>query len=269
MINWRKYNRAIIPDTPPHLPINNTEEEIKLFIKQSKVFFARWESDFDCGKSTDFWFLINDIPMELEDYDSKTRGSIRKGLRECIVDRITIDQLINEGYEVYLLAFKKYKTYLQSKTKQEFIDEIMATPNNWEYWGVFYNKKMIGYSKVMVINNYAEYRSIKLHPRFLRHLPAESLIYTMNSNYLNKRKFKYVNNGARSIAHQTNFPLFLIRKFKFRKAYCRLNIVYNGKINLLVKCLYPFRGLLRLIRFGPFRQSNILLKQESIRRSFE
>ena len=268
MINWRKYNRAIIPDTPPHLPINNTEEEIKLFIKQSKVFFARWESDFDCGKSTDFWFLINDTPMDLEEYDMKTRNQIRKGLKECLVEPITSSQLIDKGYDVYFSAFNRYKTYLKAKTRKQFINEIISTPNHWEYWGVFYKKRIIGYSKVMVVNDYAEYRSTKLHPDFLKYRPSEALIYTMNFNYLNKRKFKYINNGARSISHQTNFPLFLIRKFKFRKAYCRLNIIYNGKINLLVKCLYPFRGLLSLLSFGPFRQLNILLKQELIRRSF-
>ena len=78
MKEWRKYNGAIIPNLPPHISVNNTEKEIKKFIKKSNAFFARWESDFDCDNRTDFWFVINQTPMEMEDYDSKTRNKIRK-----------------------------------------------------------------------------------------------------------------------------------------------------------------------------------------------
>jgi len=266
--SFRKYNGAIIPDIPPDMLINYNEAEIKSFMKNSNALFARWESDFDCKEITDFWFLINDTPMNLEDYDSRIRNQIRKGLKECIVEPITSNQLISYGYDVYFSVFNKYKTYLKAKTKDQFIEEIISTASNWEYWGVFYKKRLIGYSKVMVVDDYAEYRSIKLHPHFLKNLPSEALIYTMNYNYLNKRKFRYVNNGARSISHQTNFPLFLIRKFKFRRAYCKLNIIYSSKLSVFVKLFFPFRRLFKLFNFGLFRQLNILLKQELIRRSF-
>ena len=121
----------------------------------------------------------------------------------------------------------------------------------------------------MIIENYAEYRSTKFHPKYLKYRPSEALIYSMNKNYLNDRKFKYVNNGTRSISHKTNFPSFLIKKFKFRKAYCKLNIVYSNKIKYIIKALYPFKNIFRFFNIGPIRQVNILLKQEEIVRSFK
>ena len=46
---------------------------------------------FDCQKKTNFWFIINDKPLEIMDYDLKTRNKIRKGLKKCQVKKIKKD----------------------------------------------------------------------------------------------------------------------------------------------------------------------------------
>lgn len=51
----------------------------------------------------------------------------------------------------------------------------------------------------------------------------------------------YVNDGARSIRHETAFQDYLEKYFGFRKVYCKLHIVYRFPINIAVKFLYPFR----------------------------
>ena len=90
----------------------------------------------------------------------------------------------------------------------------------------------------------------------------------MNEYYLKEMNFDYINDGARSISHETNIQEFLIKKFKFRKAYCKLNVIYNLRIGFLVKLLYSFRLVLKLLNFEPFTKLNILLDQEKIRRSY-
>ena len=50
-------------------------------IKQEGVFFARWTSDFDCKKETEFWYVICD-KMIIEDYSKNTRSKIRRGLKQ-------------------------------------------------------------------------------------------------------------------------------------------------------------------------------------------
>ena len=68
----------------------------------------------------------------------------------------------------------------------------------------------------MIIENYAEYRSTKFHPKYLKYRPSEALICSMNRYYLNDRKFKYVNNGTK-VSHKTNFPSFLIKNLNLEK----------------------------------------------------
>jgi len=267
MKNWRKYNGAIIPLTPPHIKVdtNGIEDEIK----SKDVFFARWTSDFDCKNETEFWYVIQDAPMEIEEYSKNTRNQIRRGLRNCIVKLVTVDEVIELGFESYSEAFSNYNTHLTSKLESDFSFELLNLNGNWDFWGIFHENKMIGYSQNRVIDDYCDYSSIKFHPQYLKLYPSYALFYTMNQYYLNDNNFKYVNDGARSISHDTNIQSFLIDKFKFRKAYCKLNIIYSSKIRLFISMFYPFNKILNLLNFKLFMKINVLLFQEKIRRSYE
>jgi hypothetical protein len=270
MTNWRKYNGALIPDQPPHIEIDDSDSLIKKKISDNNVFFARWTSDFDCDKETNFWHVIQDTPLEINDYSPKTRNQIRRSLKKCNVKKVKKEEIIKFGYNSYYSAFQKYNTYLSPLSEDEFICSILLLGAEWEFWGIYdLNEMMIGYSQNKIVKDYCDYSIMKFHPDYLKSRPSEALIYTMNQYYLNERNFRYINDGARSISHDTNIQEFLIKKFKFRKAYCKLNIIYNSRIGFLVKFLYSFRLPLKLLNFGPFVKLNILLNQEKIRRSYE
>ena len=85
---WKKYNGALIPEDPPHLKINTDLVLIKEKIVQERAYFARWISDFDKNKESDFWYLINDTALNLEDYSVNTRSKIRRGFKSFEVKMI-------------------------------------------------------------------------------------------------------------------------------------------------------------------------------------
>jgi len=267
MINWRKYNGALIPDHPPHVDVKFDEEDILKKIRNKRAYFARWTTDFDCKKETNFWYVIQDTPLDIKDYRPKIRNQIRRSLKKCIVRKIKKDDIINFGYDCYYNAFKKYNTHLIPLSKNNFFDYISSMSKDYEFWGVYsLDRRMIAFSINKVFGDYCDYSIMKFHPKYLRSRPSEALIFTMNKYYLNEQKFKYVNDGARSISHKTNIQAFLINKFKFRKAYCRLNIIYDPKIKFILSIVYPLRHIFSLFNFSFFKQLNILIFQEQIRR---
>lgn len=265
---WRKYNGALIPDTPPHIDIDVTGIEEK--IKEEDAYFARWTSNFDQEEDADFWYVIQDKALDMNDYTAKYRTQIRRSLKRCNVKKINKNEIINFGYTSYISAFKSYNTFLSPLSEEDFVNALLTLGNDWEFWGIYnLDGLMIGYSQNRIVNDYCDYSTTKFHPDYLKLRPSEALIYTMNQHYLNERNFRYVNDGARSISHKTNIQSYLIQKFKFRKAYCKLNIVYSKKIEVLINIIYPMRSLIRYLRIGPFIKLNILLEQERIRRSYE
>ena len=266
MSKWRKYNGALIPMPPPHIEINTSNIGSK--IKETNSYFARWTTEFDCKKVTEFWHVICDQNLEIEEYSANTRSKIKRGLKNCVVKKITKQKLIKNGYEVYKEAFLKYKTYTTPNVKSVFVKDIELLGKYWEFWGVFYKEKLIAYCISKIESSSCNYSTIKFHPKYLRLYSSYALFYTMNCYYLNEMKFRYVNDGARNLVHKTNIQDFLITKFGFRKAYCKLHIQYNLFLKFLVMLIYPLRFVFYRFNNKFAVKITSLLLQEKIRRSF-
>ena len=262
MNNWRKYNGALVPLTPPHHEVDITDINKRIYKEQ--VYFARWTSDFDSENETEFWYVICDQKFHISDYSRNTRNQIRRGLRNCKVELINKEIVIKNGFDNYNAAFRTYNTHLRSKNIEEFKEELINLSDEWEFWGIFHKEKMIGYSQNRVIDNYCDYSTIKIYPKYLKMYASYALFYEMNKYYLNEKRLKYVSDGARSISHQSNIQDFLIKKFKFRKAFCQLHLLYQPRIKMIVDLLYPFRNLILNINLNLLQKIGIVLKQEAL-----
>lgn len=266
MKEWKKYNGALIPIRPPH--INSNIENISLLIKLENAFLARWVTEFDDEVATEFWYVICDKSLEINDYSLNTRSKIRRGLKNCQVMKITKQVIIKNAYEVYKHAFLKYTTHSTYKNEINFIKEIESLGTDWEFFGVYYQEKLIAYCMCSLIDGTCNYSTIKFHPKYLKYYPSYALFYIMNRYYLSERKLQYVNDGARNLVHKTNVQEFLISKFGFRKAYCKLHIEYRLIIRFFVAFLYPIRFVFQGFNNKFASKINSLLLQEKIRRSF-
>ena len=264
---WKYYQSTLIPVTRPHIEINLNKIESKELLKISGAYFLRWTNEWD-RKGGEFWYVIKDEKEDLSDYKSKVRNQIKKGLKNCRVEMVDNRVIAENGYEVYSSAFSRYKT-VSKHISEEYFKKSILNSKDLDFWGVYYKNKLIAYAQNQIYNNVCNYSTIKFHPDFFKFYPSYALIYEMNRYYLNEMNFLYVSDGARSIAHQTNIQNFLIQKFRFRKAYCKLNIYYRKDLEVVVKMLYPIRKILIKIDNKLFQKLNILLKQEEIRRSFD
>ncbi len=266
-IQWFNYRGTLLPDTPPHHNITLSPQEQKQLLKKSGAYFLRWTSDFDTPQETSFWYIIKDKPEGLETYNSKIRNQIKKGLSLCHVQKCTVSLIMNEGYDVYQKAFEHYHTAQQPSDKSSFKKTLLSLEGNWEFWEVRNDTgALIGYSQNYILDTACNYSTVKLDPEFLPLYPAYALFYTMNLHYLNERHMRYVHDGSRSLAHETNIQDFLCSKFKFRKAYCKMGIAYRNDIALFVKLIYPFKNLFSTMDINIMKKITTLLKHENIRR---
>jgi hypothetical protein len=268
---WRRYNKTLITNVAPHYVIKDSVSDIKVLVKKSKVFLARWTTDFDKSNKTEFWYVINDLNSGIDDYSTNTRSKIRRGLKKLEVKMITKADILNSGYIVYKKSFSRYRSFHKPLDKSSFISYILKLDGNRDFWGVFLKgtNNLVAFSQNKIYDNCCDYDEIRFSPEYLKLYTSYALFYTMNQFYLNKLKFRYVNDGARSIAHNTNIQSFLIKKFRFRKAYCDLHIVYSFKFGVFLNTFYIFRKLIGLFNIEVFLKLKTVLNQEHIRRSFE
>lgn len=258
--SYRLYKGAWIYALDPHMEKQLSKNELDaLFLNGGMMI--RNSFDFDCAKETSFWYVIKDSFGGMEELSSKMRNQVKKCFKTMRVERITSEYLFEYGYEVFVAATDNYKIKATPPTRSEFEARIKNTEEN-EYWACFdlETNRMVAFCMNAVSDESCEYRTMKAIPEYQKKYAYYGLIYEMNRHYLEERKLKYVNDGARSITNHSNMQPFLIDKFNFRKAYSNLAIHYKWWLCVAIKTLYPFRKMI------PVRQVRALLDLEAMAR---
>lgn len=202
--------------------------------------------DFDCHEATSFWYVIKDSFGGMEELSSKMRNQVRKSLKTYDVRRISREDFCRVALPVYNAALASYKVKAQLVTQ----DYIVSTSQgvNKEFWGVYAKDggQVVAVAVNTLVGGSCYYNSLKALPEAMHNstYPYYGLLYEMNRYYLQECGLHCVCDGARSITEHSNIQPFLIDKFHFRKAYCRLRITYKWWFGVVVRLLYPLRNII-------------------------
>lgn len=261
-ISYKSYKGAWINNAFPHLeePLSGAEAK-KLLAKGG--LFVRNIYNFDQPSESSFWFVIKDHFGAMEELSSNTRNQVRKSFRMLDFRRLHKKEMIKSAYPVYYSSFRIYGKTSVPMSENNFNQMIENQNENTQFWGAFLKgtDRLIAYGMNFVNEDMCDYSTLKADPDYLKSCyPYYGLIYTMNEYYLSEKRLKYVCDGARTISNHSDIQDFLIRKFKFRRAYCALKIFYQPWMRIVISCLYPFRGLI------PIRRVKNLLQMEQYHR---
>ena len=236
------------------------------------MFFARWISDFDCQQETEWYFVLKDDCLRIDKLKAKLRYEINKGNKNFITEVVDpieyFDDIFYVSVEAYSVYPAKYRPNLIKDTYKNQIEKMIQ--DGYVFIGEFDRAKgnMVGFAVLECGSDFINYRMHKVLPAQEKRAVNAALVNGVLT-YYEAGNFKYIVDGERAIKHQTGFQNYLIKYFGFRKAYCKLNILYNPLFKVLVNMLYPVRAVL-----GNFKNNGLLynvycvLEQERIRRTF-
>lgn len=269
-IDWILHKNVLIPNVAPHKVIKLTLEQETYLLKISGAYFLRYTSSFN-DNTGEFWYIIKDSFEDLDKLSSKMRNQIKKSKNNFFTKLLDKDFMINNAYEVYILAISSYNTFEKILTKYEFQNYIQKLDNRYEFWGVFEceTEEFVAYSQNLIDDNSCFYEEIFSTPKSLEKYSNYILFFDMNKYYLENKKFSYVHDGSRNLAHETNIHNFLINKFGFRKSYAKIEIRYRKDILVIVRILYLFKNIIYNNNSNLFKKLSVLLKHEEIRKNYE
>ena len=255
-ISW-KWNRG------QHLETQLTQDEGRSLLKKGGSF-VRNAYNFDCKEETSFWYIIKDFFNGMGDVPSKYRSRVYKSLDRYEFKIVSNSFAAEECYETYKAAAENYRIKTTIPTKEQFETFVMSLDNTFDIW-VGIDKEtdsVAGFAINHVVDGMCDYDRMKFHPEFLKPVsPSYGLIYCMNEYYLEKKGLRYVSDGARSITEHSEIQTFLIKKFRFRKAYCQVQMFYKWWLWIIVCLLFPFRSYIRAVSI------KAMLKMEEIARN--
>lgn len=228
---------------------------------------------FDCKMKTEWYYIIKDDHLKIDKLKAKLRYEINKGNKNfktnIINPLLCFDNIFNVFIEAYSAYPEKYRPKLIKNTFEVQIHQMVE--KGYVFIGEFdrIDNKMVGVAVLECSGDYINYRMHKVLPEQEKRAVNAALVSGVLS-YYETGEYKYIVDGERAIKHETGFQNYLIKYFGFRKAYCKLNILYNPLFKLLVNILYPFREIL-----VKFKNNSLLynvycvLEQERIRRSLK
>jgi hypothetical protein len=233
---WTLHKNYLYSPFPRTRIFNSELREIK-----ERFLFARCSYDFDINIETDWWYIVKDGKEDISAYNSKHRNQIKRGLKNFKCIPVDISVIINSGYTIFNECMISYGT--DNISKQMFRNSIESDEllkKHVQFFGIYDDRnKLVGYAKNLINDNlsFVFYENIYIPIKYKKLYSNYSLIHEMNDYYLNQSNYKYVSDGTRTLLHPTGIQDFLISKFHFRKAYCRMDIKYNGLLKLLIPVL--------------------------------
>ena len=281
-MQWKYYNHAAIPTTAPHEEVDLTSLKDGSVWKlrgghNEKPLLARWTSDFDCGKKTEWWYIIQDNPIVLENLKKSHRRKINKGLNNFTVKVINPSDYAGRMAEITIAMYQTYPKKYRPSANKEDLTKSYQNPQLGSYpnlfFGAFNNDGLLcGFDHLIDFGSYWDMAFGKVDPEWERQYELNAAMMYTEIDTLREDllKGKYLTNGSRNLNHETNLNEDLIHYYGFRKAYCKLHMAYKPGIGIIVKTLYPFRRLLcRFDEIGIFHQINSIMRMEEIARGFK
>ncbi len=268
---WRYYNYAVVPTSAPHEEVDITPiKNNTIWNDYKNLILARWTTDFDCQEETNWWYVIKDTPFDISHLKSKRRYEINKGIKNFIVREIVPSDYCEAIWKISVAA---YETYPKSYRPQIIHDKYINTISKWKYYktyGAFSvsDGALCGYACLLKEGKYIDFCMMKAFPEREKYGLNAAMVYTIlhdHEDFLSGEG--YICDGARSIQHETAFQDYLEKYFEFRKAYCRLHIVYAPRYKHIISMAYSCRRLIKKFnRFPIIGKINALLKMEEINR---
>lgn len=273
---WRYYKGAFIPSCAPHEEQDLAElSDGSLWARKEKGLFARYTENFDKSEKGSFWYVICDSFPELSQMKAKRRYEITRAQRffetkviDCLEYREELLQVQKEAFSAYP---KKYRPRVERESFFAYLDRISA--EGYTVIASFSKDDghLCGFSLIKDHGSYADFSVQRTIPAEEKKGVNAALVWAVLSCFEDRlHGGYYILDGSRSISHESAFQDYLEKYFGFRKAYCDLRIVYRPRVGLVVKILYPFRGLLRLFDgIGAVHSVNSLLMMEALGRGKE
>lgn len=232
---------------------------------------ARWTTDYDCGYETGWWYVIKDAPFDINSLKAKRRYEINKGKKNFVVRKIDPSKYVEELYQVLVCALKSWpEKYRPNIKKDNFEKDIDKWSKDIVYAGFARNtNEMCGFAYLKKYPGHLEFSILRVKPEKERDgINAAIVAGILEDNNEKIGKNFYINDGARSVRHETAFQDYLEKYFGFRKAYCKLHVFYRFPLNIVVRVLFPLRKKIKSeSKIGSMLCA--ILKMEDFRRQCE
>jgi hypothetical protein len=199
-----------------------------------------WTSGPAEPQQSDWYAVVCRQFRPLEQVPSGDRRYIRRGLVNCEIRQLDADYVSRHGYPCYIRSFTRYRGVARTLWDEAAFRKYFLAARDFaditHFWGAFADGRLVA----LLANDVYEPMEVcgwmlRLDPEYLKLYPAYALFHTLNQYYLDQKGFQLINDGWRSLVHETEVQTFLVKKFGFERLHRRLEVYYRAPLGALVR----------------------------------
>lgn len=229
---WAEKRPFFLENVPPHRKVHlNVASIYKLFARGAAV--VRYACEESQGEASFEYVCVAD-DFSLESLSPNARRRVRRGLEACAIRPVELDFLARFGCSINKSTLARqgragrhrltddglWQKYMRACTR---IPEVEAL-------GAFLGDRLIGYSMVVTVDDYAYLHHTQAYAEELKHSPINALTYTMTKRMLERSGIRFVSQGLESF-----LPLPEVERFKLSMGFRKRPLGRRVAVNPLTR----------------------------------
>lgn len=212
---------------------------------EQHALFLRYPCDDDHPSYPSHIHMVSNKDYDIMTLALKRRNNVRRGLRDCSIDRTTFDYLVRNGLPLIRDTYDRQGRVCTEHTIELWRKYFTAAGRNplFEAWGAFFNNQLaafcVNFTFRGVVNVYCSFSRRDL----LRYRQINALIFVCTKDAITRAEVNHVSYGMRATVGDPES----LKSFKDSLGFRKIPVNERIEVNPWLKPLFDLGGA-RLIR---------------------
>jgi hypothetical protein len=229
---WYEASPRVFQAFPFHWMIRPGELEILKFLSDNRAIALRYSTPIESNIGLISYHTVYDKPSyTLDDLDRRSRQNIRKGLKNCKVEAISVERYAQEGWLLEKDTAERQGRKI-ALSEKDWHNRYMAAVNipGFEAWGALVDGRLAASLFTFKTLDCCELITQQCHRNYINKRVNNALSFVVTKKMLNRTGIRSVFYSLQSL----NAPES-VDKFKFRMGYApkpvRQRVVFNSLLS--------------------------------------
>ena len=228
---WHSEGFGVYQAFPYHHVITPSDEELSEMFSRHRAVALRYSMPSNSEKGCPSYAIRFDGEnYDLEMLGHRTRKNVRRGLRECVIEPITFQTLVDEGWPLRLDALERQGRHLNI-TRETWAERYLKAADlpGFNVWGARVGGQFAGYVITFQMEDCLCVIDHQSHRQYLDLNVNNALTYTVSKDAISQARARTLFYGLESLDAPES-----VSEFKFRMGYAaypiRQRVVFNPRV---------------------------------------
>lgn len=247
---WHSEGLGVYQAFPYHWTITPGSEEVSELFRRHRAVGLRYSMPAESKQGCDSYLIVYEgNTYKIESLGHRTRKNVRRGLRECSIEPVSMQTLVDEAWEIRRDTLARQRRNLRV-TRESWRARYLAASDlpGFQAWGARVQSRMAGYVVTFQMDDCLNVIDHQSHTQYLELNVNNALTFVVTEHGVALSGVRLISYGLQSLDAPER-----VSEFKFHMGYTRKPIrqqitfaprispLINGFTHLLTKAFVKLR----------------------------